>query len=212
VLLAEGSGRPAEPFGDLLPFEPFGVGSDEVYAVSFTVDLSEATPRSTSVRTGKFEDVDEGDSRTVGQRYWGIDGVGTPVVNRDDVITLVVPVEHDSSRIDPALTSFRGAMPGNLAAYLPAYRAGTMSRDVLISRLKADFKNALESALEANVDRGFLGTATRDDLIGDVKELRWTAEQLDRARTGSRQSQMIEFTGDGGRYQLHFGLDLAEVV
>lgn len=120
---------------------------------------------------------------------WGLDGLPHNLTNPDDVIFLVSLMEHDSG--DPGLCrgAVQSAVGASLAATATAQRPGKVVALI----------DAIDTARRLPT-----GGVDFDDPIDAVKELRFSAQQLQEAAAGGTVRRSLDFEGGSGRYTLEF--------
>jgi len=193
-----------------------GPGSDEPYVVVFTADMSTTPPGALATVYGPWDDVDSGETAatipilpifppdfvnaiTIFRRNcWGIGRQPAVINSPADAIILVALMENDDGNPGAAEAVVQSFLFASIISSLGAH----LSRAALVSRLKEDMASALKLT--------GTGFPSSDDPIGGVEELALTAADLAAADAGST-TKKLQFSGDGGKYTLVFGLQKAAV-
>ncbi|MCW2558708.1 MAG: hypothetical protein JWP55_2672 [Mycobacterium sp.] len=176
------------------------VGADEPYVLVTTINLASTVnvagfpvplPAFEVVRYG-FDDVDEGETHQApgaSVPIWGINGqLGGQLANPDNVIFAVGLMENDDGDPEAMRGIVKGIVGGSVLGSL------TAPRDDKVSALLNDINSAMGTPT---------GAPNFDDRVG-VAELRFTAEELQRAEHNEVVQRSIDINGDGGRYRLTF--------
>jgi hypothetical protein len=173
-------------------------GRDEPYVLVAAVVLTPAirgipiqAPLASDVVMYPFRNFHTGGRAAFGifESFWGIGGVPASLVNPDDAIFIVALMENDSGDQQVARGIVDTAVNASLIESLAISRPGkvtTLMRD-------------LDSA--RRIPTGF---PNFDDAIGAPQELRFSADELQRAELGQTVTKTMVFEGDGGRYTLMF--------
>jgi hypothetical protein len=199
--------------------------SDEPYIIVFAANLTNqiikipgggriVIPASRTTLIGPWNDLDAGESVStvtpppglpldnpyflvVGWPCWATDGSPAPIAGPDNVIFLAGLVEHDGG--DPG--SVRALVQGGLSGTLQEYINDIdLNRAQIVQNLVNDMNGFIKLGGKS---------ANADDQIGSSKELRFTAAEMDEARS-SKKIKELEFKGDGGRYTVRFVLRKAQ--
>jgi hypothetical protein len=176
------------------------VGADEPYVLVTTINLASTVsvagfpvplPAFDVVRYG-FDDVDEGETHQApgaSVPIWGINGqLGGQIADPDNVIFAVGLMENDDGDPEAMRGIVKGIVGGSVLGSLTAPRADK------VSALLNDINSAMGTPT---------GAPNFDDRVG-VAELRFTAEELQRAEHNEVVQRSIDINGDGGRYRLTF--------
>jgi hypothetical protein len=188
-----------------------GPGSDEPYVVVFAADMSTTPPGAQATLYGPWDDVDSGETATTipilpllppdfvntvtvfRRNCWGIGRQPAVISNPADAIILVALMENDDGNPGAAESVVQTFLFASIISSLGAH----LSRSALVARLKEDMASALKLT--------GTGFPSSDDPIGGIEELVLTAADLAAAAAGST-TKKLQFSGDGGKYTLVFGL------
>ena len=202
------------------------VGDDEPFVVVFAADITPEEivpgkgfipPRAAITVTGNWTDVNDGETHgtvplppvpdgvsenaftpsVVWRKHcWGLaNGEAAPIDDPDNVILLVGMFEQD----DGDIPNWRGTLGSLMTAALAGSVNIKQSRAALVGRLKQAFLDGVVTM------RSFTPTAilNPDDIIGTVKELHLTKDDLKKARVGVHERE-LEFKSDGAHYIVTF--------
>jgi hypothetical protein len=178
------------------------VGSDEPYVLMAVVNL--ATRDIVVRRTSIFGDVDTGESRSESVRLWGPSGTAVPFPgnNPDNVIVLVMAMEHDDCNVDGVVMSM---VDFRLRSRLSELEAAT--RDEIVSGLQ----DAMAIAGDTPCVLAWYWQ-TEDDRVGLPKELRITAADMAAAHGGATVEKVLQHDGGDTYYRTYFRLQAAPSV
>ncbi|MET7692641.1 hypothetical protein ABZT06_32520, partial [Streptomyces sp. NPDC005483] len=175
------------------------VGADEPYALVTAVNLASSVnvegfpvplPAFDVVRYG-FDDVDDEethDAPGASLSFWGINGLPAPLTDPDNAIFIVGLMENDDGDSEALRGIVKGVVGGSVLGSLTASRADK------VAALIRDIDSAMGTPT---------GAPNFDDKIG-TRELRFSADDLQRAEAGEAIRASIDINGDGGRYELTF--------
>ena len=185
--------------------------SDEPYVLVVAADLQSVIPNVEAVLYGPWDDVDAGETaRTFGpvvppgfdwdlydflpyvirKPFWGLNRQPTVINNPAQVMFLVAMMGNDDGKPKAARGLVKGAAVASLASSTNATRA---------DRIKSLIQD-IESAVLIPT-----GAPNFDDPIDKVKELQLTSQDLSLASAGVH-TKTLQFTGDGGKYNVVFEL------
>jgi hypothetical protein len=176
------------------------LGSDEPYVVMAVVNL--ATRELVLRRTSVFGDVDTGESRSQTVRLWGPTGTAVPFPggNPDNLLILVMAMEHDDCQVDWVVS----LMDSKMRSRLSQLAAATRDQTVL----------ELQDAMFQAASFGCVVTLwqSADDWVGLPKELRVTAADVSAAHSGTTVNKVLEHAGNDTYYRTFFRLQAASTV
>ena len=183
------------------------IGSDEPYVLLAVINLT--TGEVVVKRTSVFSAVDSGESRLQTVRLWGPSGSAAPFPsalptgggNPDNLIILVLPIEHDDCNVE----TIRSRVESSLRSRLSELRGS--SRDVIVDRLQVSMSIAAQCTVSSPVH-------TPDDRIGFPQELRITAADVSAAHGGTTVEKPLNHDEINGPefYRTHFRLQAASSV
>jgi hypothetical protein len=173
-------------------------GSDEPYVLMAAVNLitREVFVRRTSV----FGDVDDGESRYETKRVWGpLDTVAPfPGDNPDNLVVVVVPMEHDSCNESAVMARLRDGLRVQMdeLASIPA----VLPRDFIVAQLLDKAHGITRIACLV-----WEPWKTTDDEIAAPRELRITSVDVAEAHSGTPVEKVLLHSGEGV-YKTYFRL------
>lgn len=173
------------------------LGSDEPYVVMAVVNL---TTRELVVRrTSVFGDVDTGEFRSQTMWLWGPSGTAArfPSDNPDNLIVLVMAMEHDDCQVDHVMSWVDRTMRSRLS------ELGGASRDEIVLGLQDAMFQVGSFPCVTTLWQ------TADDWVGLPKELRITAADAAAAHSGTTVEKVLEHKGNDTHYRTHFRLQAA---
>lgn len=164
-----------------------GTNSDEPYAVFFWGNTR--TLQSNVEATAVFGDVDSGETRTrLGSpRLWGPNDAAAGITNASEMIVLGAVMENDASSAAQIVTMLRPILAANLLIYV---RNG-LDRATIVSNLRRDMNNALDTAAQAT------GITNPDDRLGGALEFTFSHANLDTAAGGTAVDRSVRFRDNG---------------
>ena len=176
--------------------------ADEPYVLVTAVNLASSVPVAgfsvplpafDVVRYGPFDDVDDGETHFapgITQSFWGINGRPAALTDPDQAIFVVALMEHDAGRPGSLQGMVKGIVGGSVLGSLP------LDRGNKVANLIRDVSSAVGVPSGPSLDQ--------DNHIGDPQELRFSQQELARARSGQAVPKTLNFAGDGGRYAVTF--------
>jgi hypothetical protein len=179
--------------------------SDEVYALVFAIAPNKAKPQESKfigTYTKVFEDLDDNEPRSPSLNMWGVTGSPSPMAGVEGSYFAVALQEHD------------GGSPGLMAGVIMGkiqQRLNALPDNVSYETIK--------EAVNSGVDEsGVLGPTASDDPIGDLLELRFTAQEVAYAQAGGVVKRELVAAGNpgvsgskGGKYRVRFQMGRAGV-
>jgi hypothetical protein len=174
------------------------LGSDEPYIVMAVVDL--ATRELAVRRTSVFGDVDTGESRSQTVRLWGPAGTAAPLPtnNPDNLIVLVMAMEHDDCDVNSVAFRIESEMRSRLSTLGGAARA-----EIVAGLQDAMFNVGSIACLN------IWPWQTSDDWVGHPQEVRVTAADMAAAHSGTTVEKVLEHDGNNTHYRTFFRLEAA---
>jgi len=186
------------------------IGDDSPYVLVFAIDLATAIPAPVATLVGPWTGVTDGEhhgtinpipnlpdsltGQVVKRPFWSTTGAAKLIAKPNDVIFLIMMVEHDNSD----LPGLRVLLEALLTSKVPAIRSEDRAHAVaaLIKTLNDGFGKARQD---------FTFPPNFDDQIGPARELRLST--LDLKLAAFRKHHMsLDFRGDGGSYTVNFEL------
>jgi hypothetical protein len=171
----------------------------EPYLVMFVADISGVVPRTITVRSKRFGNVDSGETHFHPNplpRVWDFnsDATGSPILDPNKLIFLGALLEADPDSEDTNGNRVRARVASELFPKLLAYKNAGLSRRDIVRNLKADMDVAIDASRSS------------DDQIGGIKELRLTLADVVRARANSTVIKTLSHVEHGANYTTFFVL------
>ena len=165
-------------------------GSDEPYILAVAVPLTPSVPVvpvqapiTSDVVLYQFAEVNEDDRPRFGifESFWGIGGVPATLLDPNNAIFVIAMMENDDG--DPAVS--RGIV--NAAVDVSLAESLAVARPGKVGMLIRDVDSA------RRIPTGF---PSFDDAVGAPQELRFSADELQRAENGQIVTKTMVFEGD----------------
>jgi hypothetical protein len=174
------------------------LGSDEPYVVMAVVNL--VTRELAVTRTSVFSDVDTGESRSQTVRLWGPAGTAAPLPanNPDNLIILVMAMEHDDCDVNSVAFRIESEMRSRLGTL------GGAARAEIVAGLQ-DAMFLVGSVACLNI----WPWQTSDDWVGHPQEVRISAADVATAHSGTTVEKVLEHDGSNTHYRTFFRFQAA---